>query len=203
MQYYVLLPFLKPVRRSGLVAAALLSGISILLVSFLVAVKGYSLPLVVYAGPFPLWIVFFVLGIYLAQTERTYPLRLILLLLLCSLVWEYKESLYLYGFHGNGLGIKLSSFVYSFLLILLLFSKKMETWYNRWNSVPVKCMAYLGRISYGVYLTHCYVILLAVRLLPDVGWTLRWAVVLAIDVALVVLGLKLFPAISKKYLGFE
>lgn len=203
MQYYVLLPFLKPVRRSGLVAAALLSGISILLVSFLIAVKGYSLPLVVYAGPFPLWIVFFVLGIYLAQTERTYPLRLILLLLLCSLAWEYKESLYLCGFHGNGLGIKLSSFVYSFLLILLLFSKKMEMWYNRWNSVPVKFMAYLGRISYGVYLTHCYVILLAVRLLPDVGWTLRWAVVLVIDVALVVLGLKLFPAISKKYLGFE
>lgn len=202
MQYYVLLPFLKPISRKGLAVTSLISGASILLVSYVTAIQGYSLPLLAFAGPFPVLIVFFALGIYLASTGRNYSLTAILVLLVCSIVWQYAESLYLYGFHGKGFGIKFSSFVYAYLLILLLFSRKFEMWYDRWNGILVKAVSYLGRVSYGVYLTHCYVISLVSRLLPDMDWLFKWFLVLVADVCIVTLGMRLSPRFSKKYLGF-
>lgn len=125
-----------------------------------------------------------------------------MVLLVCSIVWQYAESLYLYGFHGKGFGIKFSSFVYAYLLILLLFSRKFEMWYDRWNGILVKAVSYLGRVSYGVYLTHCYVISLVSRLLPDMDWLFKWFLVLVADVCIVTLGMRLSPRFSKKYLGF-
>lgn len=202
MQYYVLLPFLKPVRIRGLVAAACFSCISIMTITYFVPIQGYDIPLVIFAGPFPLWIVFFVLGIYLAQIKREYSLRLIIPLLFVTLLWEYTDSIHLLQFNGSGLGIKLSSFAYSFLLILLLFSKHIETWFNTRKIVLANIVTQIGGISFGIYLTHCHMIILAGIFFKEIGWAALWAIVMFADVCMITLGLRLFPNFSRKYLGF-
>ncbi len=62
IQYYLLLPWLQPFNRKLMLGATLVSMMSILIVSYVTAVKGVSLPLIVYAAPFPVWMMFFVLG---------------------------------------------------------------------------------------------------------------------------------------------
>lgn len=202
IQYYVLLPFLKPLRIKGLLVTALISGISILCICYFSGIQGYKIPLLIYAGPFPVWMVFFCLGIYLSSIQREYALKWLMVLIVCCLVWQYRETLFLMDFHGKGLGIKLSSFVYSFVLICFLFSKKVEDWYNEYCSSLMKPIVYLGSISYGIYLSHCYVISLLSTCTPGMDWLFKWLLVLLVDVCMIALGRKLFPSITKKYLGF-
>ena len=135
IQYYLLLPSLNRLRklRGGgfLLLTGFISSICILIVTYSIAIRGTEFPLLIYAGPFPLWIFFFALGVYLSDKKRTYSVKLLIPAVIIGLLLQYLESQYLYQFHGTGYGIKLSAFIYSSIVILLLFSKQMETWYNK------------------------------------------------------------------------
>lgn len=54
IQYYILSPLLTHINNSeGLILTTLISSISILLITYLLKIKNLAIPLLVYAGPFP------------------------------------------------------------------------------------------------------------------------------------------------------
>ncbi len=116
----------------------------------------YDLPLICYNGIFPTWLVFFIYGLYLGTTKKALlsnkwliPLILIFYSLSCL------ESYYLYSqFHQAGSAastVKLSAFLYSFLIITLLF--------NNVGRVNSKVLKILGEASFGIFLIHMFVLL--------------------------------------------
>ena len=158
VQYYFLLPFLQKLgdKTAGLIFSALLSAACMIILFYLNSVQNVSLPLIIYAGPFPVWIVFFVLGIYLGRREQlSISSKLLFIFTIAGLLISIAETYLHIHISGSfqGLGIKLGAFIYSFAVILLLF--RLQTDKN--SNTPIwRFLVYLGRISFGVYLTHIF-----------------------------------------------
>ena len=95
-----------------------------------VAVISYTsitrFPLIVFAGPVIVWLIFFWIGVFLSRRERDYKIGKIFIGVLLSFVLMLIETKYRHEATGGGYGIKPSSFIFSFLMILLLFSKRIE-----------------------------------------------------------------------------
>ena len=202
IQYYLLLPWLQPFKIKIVVIAGIMSTISILSITYLTKILDIgSLPLIVYAGPFPIWIVFFVMGGILRRVSRNYKLTVPLCLFLISFVLQYFEGLYISKLGGSGVGMKLSSFIYSAAFILIIFSKKLETKYNpykRLNNIIEK----IGNISFGIYLIHCYFIILFNKVIPYHYWVTDFLLVLLFTSIPILIARRIAPSFSKKYLGF-
>lgn len=177
---------------------------SVVLLNYIRAINGISLPMTVYAAPFPLWIVFFVVGVYLSRVERNYSIGWITVGVFITLLLQVIEARYLCSFHGVGQGIKPSSFVFSMLMLLLLFSKKFEETYNRRNSYIKRGISKIGEVSFVVYLSHTLVILLAgkIGLYSSAPWLFRWLSIAAIDIMAVLVLRQIVPAIMNRYFGF-
>lgn len=164
-------------------------------------IKGVELPLIVYAGLFPLWIMFFVMGVILSKSNRDYKILWIVVIMFVCLVFQVFESRYLNGFHGNGgFGQKTTSFVFSAMMILLLFSSKTERLIRRCGLV-FKFITWIGSISFGVYLSHCLWIIALSRVIHINSWLVAWVVVLACDIVFVMILKKIIPVRIAKYLG--
>ena len=188
----------------GVITSLIISLLLVALLNYIRAINAISLPMTVYAAPFPLWLVFFVLGVYLSKGERDYPVRWIIVGLCISLVIQVIEARYLCSFHGVGQGIKPSSFVFSLLMVLLLFSTKVENKYNSRNGRIKKWMSKIGEVSFVVYLSHTLVILLAGRvgLYSNSPWFFRFLLIAAIDIVGVFVLRRVLPVKVDKYLGF-
>ena len=202
IQYYLLLPviqrFTPPLYRN-LISIGL-SFISIVFITWLRFIKGVELPLILYAGFSPLWIVFFTMGVSLAENKREYKLSWLVVLLVVSLALQYVES-YCLNISGNsGFGIKPSSFLFSAILILVLFSSKVET---KWKPIGIvaKIFTWLGELSFGIYLTHCLVILMVSKIPYNHLWILDWTLTLVLDVAFIIILKKIIPDKCYKYIG--
>ena len=200
IQYYLLLPFLQKWPRVMLVCSVMVSAISITIITYLNSIKGLQLPLILYAGPFVTWIVFYMLGVYYSQRNREYSLTRVWCLILIGFVLECIETYYLNTNFGGGVGIKLSSFIYSFGIILLVLNSKVQLMYreNHFTSF----ITYIGKISFGVYLTHCYVITLVSKIYPISSWFMSFGEVTFLTILLVTLSRKIFPECINKYIGF-
>lgn len=160
IQYYILLPFLQNINLRGVILAFIVTMMAIGLISYLEFIEGYDMNLIVKGGPFPVWLVFFVVGIYLGRIkERTYCLWPWMFLLIIGLVLSYFETKWVYPFYHIGYGVKPSSHLYSLAVIMLLFSQKMQVSFTSDNRL-FKAFTRLGRISFGVYLVHCFFIML-------------------------------------------
>jgi len=121
-----------------------------------------SLPLIVYAGNFATWLMFFVLGLYLGSSEQIkISNRLLVVLILAFYSLSCIESYVLIAmFHQAGdavTAVKASSFMYSFVLIIFLF--------NNQNLVKSKLLKKFGEMSFGIYLIHMFVLMAATQLL--------------------------------------
>lgn len=204
MQCYVLLPYIQKLRRGvTLCISAFLALVYVALCIYILNIKGYRLPTTLYGGPFPLLIIYFVLGMYLGQRNRNYGLLVPVLGICSGLVLEYFESRFLFGFHGLGLGsIKLSAYLYSSAVIVFLFSKRIEQVYEKYAGY-LQGVVRLGNISFGVYLTHCYVIKFVRWSTNDLCWGAEWAIVLVVTSGVILLVKSLIPNIAVKYLGFR
>ena len=161
----MLLPILNKYgsKKLGLVLPALISGSCMIFLFYITKIKGVSLPLIVYAGPFPVWIVFFVLGIYIGKKGKvSIPRNKLLILTLVGLSLSIAETYMNINLANSftGLGIKLGAFIYSFFLIMYLFTYK-DT--NNSESPLWKLAVYIGKISFGIYLTHIYFLSFLIR----------------------------------------
>lgn len=198
MQYYALLPYYHKMNKKHLLINAAVSLVSIAIVAYLTQIQQRSIPLVRYAGLFPLWTVFFAYGVYLGkQNQRNHKLYPYVILTICGLVLSYLESKYYISIGSGGVGIKPSSFLYSFGIIAIAFSSKLENLLQGKTSVE-RMLNYIGRISFGIYLIHCYFILIFRENLSNqwnaMPWILKFSFVLLLSIVVI----QIFRKVSKK-----
>lgn len=204
-QYYILLPTIKKTIKNkwwwGVFAC--ISICSIITITYINIVKGMDLPLFIYAGLFPLWIVFFALGCYLRNSMREYNIIYVLLFTICALASSYVESYYLTKYYGDGYGIKLSVFLFSGGMILLLFSKRIEFHFNHYvQGIVCHIFEKVGQLSFFIYLSHIYVIqgLDKFNLLTS-SWYLNIIVVSVVCVLLAWIANKTLPTKIRYLIG--
>ena len=137
----------------GIMLAFLVSEISIAIAIYLRAFYCMSIPLLIYAGFFTVWLVFYMTGVYLGRfSDRAYNLSLPLLIVLIGLILSQMESSYLVSHYGTGYGVKPSSFLYAFGIILFLFSSRTEKIIRKLLGDSNKILIYVGNISFAIYL---------------------------------------------------
>lgn len=199
IQCYIILPILTSIDKSGGVISALVSMTCISLYLY----TGMKLPLIFYAGPCLVWIMFFCQGILMGKTKRDYTISILLLLLVLSLILQLIESYYLYAIRGDGFGIKASAFLYSFIVILILFAKKSQAFYESNNNKFLSFIEYIGKISFGIYLIHMYVIRLVNKFIGFENWGIKWFLALVLSMAIIYGVKQILPdKFASKYLGF-
>lgn len=202
IQCYLLLPVLMKYKKKGLILSCILTIVAISVITYLNQIKGLSIPLLLYAGPFPVWLAFFALGLYLGGTQqRNYKLWPFFLMFFLGIVLSFLEAKYLYSIHQGGLGIKLSAHFYSFSVIILLFSAKVERLYSKEN-LFCRLVTKIGVLSFGIYLIHCYFISLLNAFNIEFNWSMSLLSVLVLSVLFILVIQKLFPRYTI-YLGFK
>lgn len=179
IQCYLLAPLLTRFNKlGGVIICALISACSIITISYLQKCTDVDLPLIIYAGPSPVWIVFFMMGVYFSTHNRDYRIVGPLLLIAVGMALQIIEHKYWLSQGQAALGIKLSSFIFSAGAVWLLFCKKIENSYS--DSFGFKTVNWIGGMSFGIYLIHCFVILAINHIMPTSGWIATWILVVCI-----------------------
>ena len=200
VQCYLLLPVIQKKMLNPVMGGVILC-ISIICVAVISYTSITKLPLIVFAGPAIVWLIFFWLGVYISRSNRDYSIRWILVGVIISFVLMVIETKFRHEATGGGYGIKPSSFVFSFLMILLLFSKRIEIQYKSGNIIN-KVLIVMGNYSFPIYLIHCFVIILVFHFVTVPVWIARWAIVVAITMLIIYLARKVLPKKFLKIIGF-
>ena len=167
----------------------------------MITIQGEGIPLILYAGPLPCQLMFFVLGVLIGhKPERNYSIILPIAITILGFVLSVIESEYLLVHYGKGVGIKPSSFIYSAGTIFLIFSNKVESLIRR-IGVIYKFIIWIGSLSFSIYLIHCYFISFLVKRLPIDSWLQQWDLVLFLIVVFILIIRKIFQTKYHKYLG--
>lgn len=152
IQYYLLLPILNRfANKSGLVIAVIASISTTGLIFYFRYYTDIKLPLIIYAGNFVTWAMFFVLGLYLGSTVHIkISNKLLMVFIFVFYALSCVESYVLIAiFHqaGNAVtAVKASSFMYSLALIVFLFKNQYF--------IKSKGLKIIGEMSFGIYLIH-------------------------------------------------
>lgn len=201
IQMYLLLPYIsKFCNKYGTVAFGALSLLSVFIMNTCYEfLSGLPLGFVTILGYFPLWVGFFILGIYLSRhSTREYDIKSLFILLLPALCISVIEANLWSSAMGERYGYKFSSFIFSYILILIFFSKKAEDFFREVKGFVCARIIYVGKISFGIYLLHY----LLIPFLQFGGWAVNWIMVLLVTMLVIAIIKSLFPAFAKKYLGF-
>ena len=121
-----------------------------------------SLPLIIYAGNFATWLMFFILGLYIGSSRQIKISNKVLLLLISIfyIISCFETYLLINIFHRSGdavTAVKASSFMYSFTLIIFLF--------NNQDLIKSKLLKIFGQMSFGIYLIHMFPLMIATKIL--------------------------------------
>ena len=205
MQCYVVLPvinnYISGNKRRVVIVSCLISFAWIAGVMYMNTIQGKGIPLILYAGPLPCWLMFFVLGVMIGhKPERNYSIILPIVITILGFILSVIESDYLLDHYGKGVGIKPSSFIYSAGMIFLMFSNKVENLIRRTGAI-YRFIIWIGSLSFGIYLVHCYFISFFVKRLPIDSWLLQWSLALFLTVVFILILRKLLPTKYHKYLG--
>lgn len=204
IQYYALTPLMQRVNRGGNYAV-IITIIGISLFDYVMRIENVKLSLVESAGIFPVWMIFYVMGVLKAQgfeipLQNKHPLRYSILAIFLCCVHIYL----LYRIGGTVTpGIKLSAHIYSYFIIMWLFTDKARKCYNKiQNKALGRLFVYIGRVSFFMYLTHCLVLFTFSHLhIPDF-WSLRWLLGIVLSTLMAYVCDKKCPARMRRYVGF-
>lgn len=206
MQCYVVLPVINSCvsrnkRRGGVIVSCFSSLAWIAGVEYMNTIQGKGIPLILYAGPLPCWLMFFVLGVMIGhKPARTYSIFLPVVVAILGYALSVMESNYLLDHYGKGVGIKPSSFIYSAGMVFLMFSNKMENLFSR-TGIIYRFIIWIGSLSFGIYLIHCYFVSFFVKRLPIDSWLMEWAFSIFLTVVFILILQKLLPSKFHKYFG--
>ena len=205
MQCYVVLPvinnYISGNKRRVVIVSCLISFAWIAGVMYMNTIQGKGIPVILYAGPLPCWLMFFVLGVMIGhKPERNYSIILPMVIAILGFILSVIETDYLLDHYGKGVGIKPSSFIYSAGMIFLMFSNKVENLIRRTGAI-YRFIIWIGSLSFGIYLVHCYFISFFVKRLPIDSWLLQWSLALFLTVVFILILRKLLPTKYHKYLG--
>lgn len=201
IQFYILLPMLQKYKNIMMPLSIVISILTISLITYLSAIQGMQLPLIIYAGPFITWFVFFMLGVYYSSSKINYTVKQAIAVIIFGFGLECIETYWLNTNYGGGYGIKLSAFIYSIGIVMLILSPKVKAAYK--SNKITSIVAYIGNISFGVYLIHCFIIMGVNYLLPTHSWVLSWLLTVILTSMLVASARKILPHRLNKYLGFS
>lgn len=201
IQFYILLPMLQKYKNIMMPLSIVISILTISLITYLSAIQGMQLPLIIYAGPFITWFVFFMLGVYYSSSKINYTVKQAIAVVIFGFGLECIETYWLNTNYGGGYGIKLSAFIYSIGIVMLILSPKVKAAYK--SNKITSIVAYIGNISFGLYLIHCFVIMGVNYLLPTHIWVLSWMLVVILTSMLIASARKILPHRLNKYLGFS
>ena len=151
-----------------------------------------------------MWMMFFYLGIRIAQGNRLYNTKMYL----CGAIIFWGIAMFATHWYisnyGTGYGIKPSTHIMSAFLIMFLFSRNIEQWVNchfEGNSL-YKLLCKIGKDSFGIYLTHFFIIRYAMPYFNIKDWWLfSWIIVLFLTWAFCLLIKVTMPKNISKYLG--
>lgn len=194
IQLYLALPFItRFCNMKGVVLFAFISLITVFVINISPTKSVLSS-----LGLSVLWIGFFALGIYLSKaTNREYNF-LFAVILLCGYFFNNIEVDCWASFGNQCHDYRLSSFLYSFGMVLLLFSKHAEEWYHKKRYILKSIISHIGKISFGIYLVHYPITFY----MPFKTWIANWITVLIVSILIILIAKRLFPVFSKKCLGF-
>lgn len=200
IQCYLLLPFVQKKMLNYAMGGVILS-LSLICVAVISYTSITRFPLIVFAGPVIVWLIFFWIGVFLSRRKRDYKIEWIFIGVLISFVLMLIETKFRHEATGGGYGIKPSSFIFSFLMILLLSSKRMEQKYVKDNIIN-KVLTVVGDYSFPIYLIHCFVITIVFHFVSISNWIARWIIVVAITMLFIYIVRKVLPNKSLKIIGF-
>ena len=211
LQYYILLPLLKHLANfKGLIISLVISLVSLGIIFYIRNYMGINLPLILYAGNFPILLVFFVLGLYLgSQKEVAISNKLLIALVVIFYILSCLESYFLYSLFENGglaaTAMKPSSFLFALFLIILLF-KNIDFYKS-------DTLEYLGKISFGVYLIHVFLLKITPPLIRNFFPSLEeiqilyqpilFLITLLSCIAIILIGKKILPTNIIHIIGFK
>ena len=200
IQCYLLLPFIQKKMLNYAMGGVILC-LSLICVAVISYTSITRFPLIVFAGPVIVWLIFFWIGVFLSRRERDYKIGKIFIGVLLSFVLMLIETKCRHEATGGRYGIKPSSFIFSFLMILLLFSKRIEHKYVK-DKVINKALIVVGDYSFSIYLIHCFVITIVFHFVTISNWIVRWTIVVAITMLFICLVRKVLPNKCLKIIGF-
>lgn len=220
IQLYALLPMFTKIYRGGVTICALISVGSLLIWVYAMHSLTCDTGLVFRAGWAPLWVAFFALGAYLRKINRNYKINYWIIGAIVFFVLSVFETIFLdiSGINAGGAGTrKLSSYAYSFCLIVVLFSTAAEQFFGKFANVyncktGTKILSHkiakiiynmfvqLGIYSFGIYLVHCYFITFAI--MPKFSWALSAIFTLTYSAMFIWASKKIFKERLKKFIGF-
>lgn len=179
--------------------------IGISLFDYTQRILGMKLTLVEAASPFPVWMVFYVMGVLKAQDIK-FPFQTkkpwigaAIAIILCLIHIALLNMQYGCIAHG----IKLSSHIYSYFVIMLLFSDNARSLYNKIRYAKIAdWIVETGRLSFFIYLTHCLIIFtFSIIHIPNL-WSVRWPMCILLSYVFARVCDKQYPMGMKKYIGF-
>lgn len=200
IQFYLLLPILQKYKSLMMTISIVSSFISVSIITYIYTIKGAGLPLIVYAGPFITWFMFFMIGVYYSNKQESFSLKFSVSILIIGFVLEICETYWLNINYGGGMGLKISSFIYSIGVILLILSPQLQSKYksNIFNSI----IAYIGRISFSIYLIHYFVMMLISILYNFENWLLYWLISILTTTLIITISKKVLPPTINNAIGF-
>ncbi|BBD57972.1 hypothetical protein NIES2109_07400 [Nostoc sp. HK-01] len=181
-----------------------LSPLSLLGLYFSRLYLNYDVQFPWYALPFTVWVSFYYLGILATQSKLTIKnrnIRKIILLYIASIFLAILEAFFLWKVYNltsfADSQIKISSFLSSFLLILIFLGvrKSIENW--------SRFLIILGEFSFGIYLFHIPVLDLMNRITSKFGFQNFWIAQLLINSCGVIALCCLIIAVVRKVTGVQ
>ena len=173
LQFYLLLPFLvKTSSKKQVGISIVVSLISIGTFSYYMYIKGMDIPLIVYEGLLPVWIMYFSIGIYLSRHNRDYNLKPYIILSVIFLIVSCLETRHYIDEYGQmgGVGYKISNFVFSLFIVLVLMSRKIEAFVNGFDNPILEGLKWCGKNSLAIFFIHSPIQMFVLTHLNISGW---------------------------------
>jgi len=203
MQCYLLTPLAKGLSKKVVAVYGLVTLIGMVGFLYCQHILCLNLPMVFSGGPCVLWIAFYVLGVYFS--ENPWICRSFVFCVACALLFIAfsLHEIQLLSHYGHTVwGIKLTSHFYSFFIILIIFSEKLKSFICRYERCLLfTILAWFGRISFFVYLTHCLLIWLVGKYISSQIWYLKWCEITIMSMIFGWFMNAFIPIKIKKYIG--
>lgn len=213
--FYLLLPLMQRLGRTktGLCLSVVVSLMSAILWSILFGGNTDDAPPLMYSGFFfPMWMMFFVAGIYYGRGGKirltvSASIIFILLTILASILMTILQIDPVEIDFSSASHSKVLNYIYSFFVIVIVLNR-IPSQTIHVNSIVSRFSAYVGRISYGIYLIHMYILLYLDlgmnRFFPEdrLPIVLLLLVIVLLSIALITLAKLIDNRLAFKFLGF-
>lgn len=197
IQMYVLHPIIVRYARYGMYETIVVM-FNLVAVAYLTYFGNPELPTAARVGPFIYWIMFYYLGAKLYNsTESKDSLKYLIPLSMFLFIAQFFETYYV------GPGIKVTTWLWCYVAIRILFNKSIQRKISNTWPLLIKTLAELGRYSFGVYLAHIYIIIVANKLGLYFPWGISILLVCSLTFAIVRVADYLLPSKIVKYIGLK